>query len=170
MKTTFTIGEDKKTLVATRTFAAPKLKLWEAYTTAELVAKWWGPYGWETEVPKLDFTVGGEWQYIMRCVDPEQTEWYGKASAGKGVYKEIDPHDSFSYTDYFTDESFTINENMPSSHSKIEFVENADGTTTFTATTTYNTEADLKTVIEMGMEQGYDMTLDRLEEMVTTAE
>ena len=45
--TTFTIQDDKKTLVIDRVFPAERSKVWEAWTTPELFAKWWGPRGWE---------------------------------------------------------------------------------------------------------------------------
>lgn len=167
-KTNFTIQDDKKTLVMTRTFNASKSKLWQAHTTAEALKKWWGPKGWETEVPQLDFTEGGEWRYIMKCVDEKQTEWFGKTAPGKVVYKNIDPENSFEYTDYFTDEAGNVDESLPASHSKLSLQENEDGTTTLTVVTSYETEEALKQVIEMGMEEGYAQTLDKLEAFVTS--
>lgn len=167
MKTTFTIQDDKKTLLVERTFNTSKARLWEAYTTAKSLAAWFGPVGWETEVSQLDFTEGGEWHYVMKCVDKNQGEWFGKTSAGKAVYKNINPKDSFEYTDHFTDNEGNVIESMPVSHSKLVMKENEDGTTTLVVTTTYETEEALKTVIDMGMKDGYDQTLNKLEEFVS---
>ncbi|MCA9361369.1 SRPBCC domain-containing protein [Candidatus Kaiserbacteria bacterium] len=166
MKTIFTIHDDKKTLSIKRIFGTAKSRLWEAYTTAEAIAAWFGPAGWETEVPYLDFKDGGEWRYIMKCVDKNQGEWFGMTSAGKAVYSNINPENSFEYTDYFTDEDGNVNESMPVSHSKLVLQENEDGSTTLMVTTEYETEEALKQVLEMGMETGYDQTLDKLEGFV----
>lgn len=165
--TTFTIGDDKKTITIERTFKAPKTKLWQAYTSAEALAKWFGPTGFETEVPYMDFRDGGEWRYIMKCVDENMGEWFGKTSAGKALYKNIKPEDSFEYTDYFTDDDGNVNKSMPTSHSKIVLHENEDSTTTLTVTTVYENEAALNQVLEMGMKEGYAETLDKLEKLVT---
>lgn len=166
-KTRFTIADDKRTLVIERTFNAPKRKLWEAYTKAEKLALWFAPKGWSTEVKKFDFIEGGEWIYVMKCEDKAQAEWFGKTSAGKAVYRDIIPEDSFGYTDYFTDEEGNANKTMPTSESSVHLTENADKTTRLTVTTTYQTEEGLKRVLAMGMEEGYGQTLDKLEEVVT---
>lgn len=78
--TRFMISEDKTVLTAERSFAAPRSKVWAAYTTPELFAKWWGPTGWETVVPHMDVTPGGYLLYGMQCKDSAQVDWYGKTS------------------------------------------------------------------------------------------
>ncbi len=158
----FTIKDDKKTLVVTRTFAATKSAVWSAYTEAEKLEKWWGPKGWETKVLEMDFRVGGHWLYCMTCKDEAQGEWFGQSSCGKGVYEAISPEDSFAYTDYFTDEKGTITPGMPASNTSIELQE-VDGKTTIVSTTYFDSEDALKQVMEMGMEAGFDQTWDNLE-------
>lgn len=166
-KTNFTISDDNKTLVMERTFNAPKTKIWKAYSDAEALATWWGPEGWETEVKHLEFVEGGHWLYVMKCVDVNQGEWFGQTSAGKAVYENINPEDSFEYVDYFSDENGQVNEEMPASHSVLTLTDNEDGSTTMVVKTSYETEEALKQVVEMGMKEGYAQTLDRLEAFVT---
>ncbi len=163
-KSNFTVSDDKKTLIMERTFNSTKDKFWDAYTEAEALEKWWGPVGWETEVKKLDFSEGGSWFYIMKCVDENQGEWFGKTSAGIAVYKNIKPKDSFEYTDYFADDDGNIKSDMPSALTTFELRDNQNGTTTLITKTSYDTEDGLKQVLEMGMEEGFAQTLDRLEE------
>src|ERR1043165_2191155 len=103
-ETKFTIQDDKKTLVVERTFKAPRSKVWAAWTTPELFTQWWGPRGWTTEVKHMEFKDGGYNHYGMKCVDPEQKDWYGKYSWGKSTYSNIDAENSFDYTDEFCDE------------------------------------------------------------------
>lgn len=158
----FTILDDKKTLRVQRTFDAPKSAVWSAYTEADKLAQWWGPKGWETEVKEMDFSVGGYWFYCMTCKDEAQGEWFGQSSCGKGVYNAISPEDSFTYTDYFTDENGTITPDMPTSTTKIELTEE-DGKTTINSTSVFESEEALTQVMEMGMEQGFDQTWDNLE-------
>lgn len=165
-KTSFTILDDKKTLVMERTFTVTKDRLWNAYASAEMLAQWFSPEGWATDVKEHSFVDGGEYRYVMKCVDEAQKEWFGQTSSGKMVFGGINPKSSFGYTDYFTDENGVINEALPASHSSVELIQQDDNTTTLKVTTNYDTEAALKQVLEMGMEEGYSQTLDKLEELL----
>jgi uncharacterized protein YndB with AHSA1/START domain len=167
-KTSFKVEDDKKTLIVERVFKAPKQKVWEAYTKAEFLEKWWGPRGWETTVKEFDFSEGGEWFYIMKCVDKDQGEWFGKESCGKAVYDNIKPYDSFAYTDYFCDIDGKIDESLPASYTVLSLIENENGETKLVTKTSYDTAKDLEQVLEMGMKEGFEMTLDRLEEFLTS--
>ncbi|MEQ8956017.1 MAG: SRPBCC domain-containing protein, partial [Gammaproteobacteria bacterium] len=121
--TTFTVGEDKKTLIVERDFPAPKSRVWDAYSKPELLAKWWGPKGWETEIKHMDFSVGGYWHYCMRCVDKAQGDFYGMESWGMSTYTAIAPQDSISYDDAICTEEQQPNPNMPVSHTTLTLKE-----------------------------------------------
>jgi uncharacterized protein YndB with AHSA1/START domain len=166
-KTVFTVADDKKTLLMTRDFNVPQAKLWAAYTEKELFEQWFAPAGWEVTSKKFDFVEGGENVYVMKCVDESQGEWFGKTSAGKMVFSNISPKDTFEYVDFFTDEEGNVNKEMPSSKSTLELTENASGVTKLNIATEYATEDALNQVLAMGMEQGYDETLDKLEELLS---
>ncbi|MCW1930401.1 MAG: SRPBCC domain-containing protein [Candidatus Kerfeldbacteria bacterium] len=162
-KTTFTIADDKKTLLMERTFNTSGSKLWQAYADPSILAQWFSPQGWSTEVKKHDFTNGGEYVYVMKCEDTAQGEWFGKTSSGKMVFSNISPETSFEYKDYFTNEEGVVNESLPAATSTVRITDNANGTATLNVETTYQSEADLNTVLEMGMQEGYSQTLDKLE-------
>jgi uncharacterized protein YndB with AHSA1/START domain len=161
-KTKFTIADDKKTLIVERTYNAPRSKVWRAYSTREMLLKWWGPQGWDTVIKHLDFKDGGTWHYGMKCVDKNQKDWFGMTAWGKFTYANIRPEESFEYTDIFCDEDGNPTPDMPSSHTVITFVEKG-GKTTVTTTTSYANEESLKQVLEMGMKEGLTQTLDKLE-------
>jgi len=164
-ETRFTVADDRKTLIVERTFDAPKGRVWKAYSTRELLQRWWGPRGWETVIKQLEFEDGGTWHYGMKCVDENQGDWFGTTSWGKFTYANIRPEDSFEYTDVFCDEEGAPIPGMPSSHTVVRLVER-DGKTTVTTTTAYATEQALSQVLEMGMKEGLTQTLDKLEEVL----
>ncbi|MFO0920196.1 MAG: SRPBCC domain-containing protein [Candidatus Saccharimonadales bacterium] len=166
-KTNFTILEDKKTLRMERTFPASQHKLWQAYADPNKLAHWFAPKGWSTEVKAHSFSEGGEYVYVMKCEDKSQGEWYGKTSAGKMAFSKINPEISFMYTDYFTDDKGKVNEELPSSHTVVTLEPIGDDSTKLVVDTYYETKEDLKTVLEMGMEDGYSQTLDKLEELLS---
>jgi len=159
------LSDDKKTLHISRTFQAAKSRVWEAYTNPELLAQWWGPVGWETEIKHMDFSVGGYWHYCMRCVDKAQGDYYGMESWGKGTFTAIAPKDRFSYDDEFCTATAEPVPGMPVSHSTVLLKENA-GSTLMSCTTTYDTPEALQQVLEMGMEEGFNQTLDNLEKLL----
>ncbi len=165
-KTNFTISEDKKSLIVERSFRASQHNLWRAYTEKELFEQWFAPQGWTVTTKKFDFVEGGENIYVMRCEDKAQGEWYGQVSAGKMVFSNIHPEDSYEYEDFFTDEAGVVNESLPGSKSSVQLSEQSDGSTLLRVTTSYATADALQQVIEMGMEEGYGQTLDKLEQIL----
>ncbi|WP_436515580.1 SRPBCC family protein [Ekhidna sp. To15] len=73
-----------KTITINRLFDAPIDLVWEAWTQADHIIKWWGPDGIETKIIHHHFEVGGTWKYIMAMPG-------GKDFIAEGKYLEIDP-------------------------------------------------------------------------------
>lgn len=167
-KTNFIISDDKKSLVMERAFGVSQHNLWRAYTEKELFEQWFAPEGWTVITKKFDFVEGGENIYVMKCEDKSLGEWYGQVSAGKMVFSNIQPEDSYDYEDFFTDEVGVVNESLPGSKSSIMLSEQSDGSTLLRVTTSYATADALKQVIEMGMKEGYSQTLNKLEQVLQT--
>jgi DNA-binding transcriptional ArsR family regulator len=93
----------------------------------------------------------------------EQGNFYGFESWGKALYQEIVEPEKVVFIDYFSDAEGNEVEGMPSSHITMTLVEH-EGKTKIISRAQYASEEDLKTVMEMGMEQGITQTWDRLEE------
>lgn len=146
-----------------RMFAAPREQVYRAFSEANHLKHWWGPRGWTVPVCKVDFRPGGVWHYCMKCEDPDQGEFFGMESWGKGVYNEIEVPRILSYTDYFSDAEGHIVEGMPPSEIWMEFIDQ-DGSTGIISTARFESAEALKSVLEMGMEQGIAETWDRLAE------
>jgi uncharacterized protein YndB with AHSA1/START domain len=51
--------------------ASPEL-IWELWTTAEGLAEWFAPDGFETEVSDIELRPGGHLRYVMTATSPEQ--------------------------------------------------------------------------------------------------
>ncbi len=162
---TFDANPETKKLTVERVFSAPLEKVWAAWTTPEVFEKWWGPRGWETTVPHMDFSNGGYLLYGMKCVDPEQQDWFGKESWGKATFDNIIDHESFTYLDQFTDSEGNPTPDMPQIPVTIRFMDE-DGKTRVISESIFNSSEDLKQVMDMGMEQGLRQTWDRLEEIL----
>ncbi|AIQ15102.1 SRPBCC domain-containing protein [Paenibacillus durus] len=150
-------------LVLERVFDAPRELVFKAFSEAEHLKHWWGPRGWTLPVCTIDFRPGGIWHYCMKCVDEKQGDFYGMESWGKAVYQDIVEPEKIVYTDYFSDAEGNITEGMPSSDITMEFIEQ-DGKTKIISRGRFESAEALKTVMDMGMEQGITETWDRLAE------
>ncbi|MDP2327725.1 MAG: SRPBCC family protein [Dehalococcoidia bacterium] len=140
----------------TRTFAAPRQRVWDAFTRAEHLKHWWGPRGFSLDPNRMDFRVGGTWHYAM-VSDFMPPSW------GKMTYLEIAEPVRFVATDAFSDESgATI---PPESTGTFEFEEQGNATL-IRMRTVYPDAEGLRTVIEMGMMEGMGSTLDRLDDLL----
>lgn len=149
------------TLTLERIFSTSKTKMWDAWNTADMFSQWWGPQGWGTIVKHIDVSPNGYLLYGMKCEDESQKDWYGKTSWGKFVYEEVNPKDSFSFTDYFCDEDGNIAEGMAATKSTVS-LEEVEGGVKVTNVSTYDSEEAFQQVLDMGMEEGIKQTWDRL--------
>src|SRR5882672_3857 len=82
-----------------RRYEAAVEDLWYLWTTKEGFESWWGPEGFRVEVRKLDLHVGGELEYDMIAVAPEQIEFLRRANmpashGTRGTFALITPFES----------------------------------------------------------------------------
>ncbi|HET6230641.1 MAG TPA: SRPBCC family protein [Longimicrobiaceae bacterium] len=56
-------------LVITRDFDAPRDRVFDAFTDAEAIGRWWGPRGFRTTTHEKDARPGGVWRFIMHGPD-----------------------------------------------------------------------------------------------------
>lgn len=163
-KTKVTKDLENKKLIIERVFDAPKADVWKAYADREWFEKWWGPEGWETTTKEFNFEPGGRVHYDMKCVDERQGEWFGKSSWGLMDIKTVDAPNSFSYVDYFSDESGEPNKEMPALRITNEFIEE-DGKTRMVSTSLADSAEQIEELIKMGMLEGYDSQMDKLDKI-----
>ncbi|ARI77909.1 SRPBCC family protein [Halobacillus mangrovi] len=154
---------DGRVLVMERTFHAPQSLLFQAYSDSKQLSDWWGPQGWETENRTFEFKPGGTWLYCMRCMDKAQGDFYGQESWGKATFNEIVEPEKIVYTDVFADEKGNAVEGMPKMEITIEFKEK-EGNSKLVVISEFASEAQLKEVLGMGMIEGFNSQLDRLDE------
>lgn len=164
-KTNVTKDIPNKTLIIERVFDVPKEKVWQAYANKEMFEKWWGPEGWQTTTKQFEFKPGGRIHYCMKCEDKHQVEWYGKESWGLMDIETINEPTTFSVKDYFSDAEGTINTTMPSQRYTVEFIDEG-GKTRLVTKSFLETSEQLEQLIKMGMVEGTDSQLNRLEALL----
>lgn len=149
---------DGKKITVERMFNAPRTRVWEAWTTAGLLEKWWAPKPWKAVTESFDFREGGHWHYHMTGTKGEK-EWCWVE------YKKIMPQEEIANMDAFCDAEGTIRPDMPQMDWNVRF-EDAGGGTKIITTVFFATPEDMTKTIEMGFEEGYSMGLQNLEELL----
>ena len=91
---------DDQTLRIERTFQAPIEAVFDAWTSEEVIRRWWHvELGWETAAAEVDLRVGGAVRVVMR--DPDKDVEYG----GGGRYTEIEPPIRLAFTWIWDDDT-----------------------------------------------------------------
>ena len=107
------------TLTMERTYAAPAQRVFDAFTSEEVMRRWWhAGSDWETPEASVDLRVGGEVRVVMR--DPHEDVRYG----GGGEYTEVDPPTRLAFTWTWDDDTDHAQQLI-----EIDF-EESDGATT----------------------------------------
>ena len=60
---------EQRELVITRRLKAPRALVWRTFEDPYLLAQWWGPENFTSEITRLEFRAGGEWHVTMRAPD-----------------------------------------------------------------------------------------------------
>jgi uncharacterized protein YndB with AHSA1/START domain len=76
--------EEARSIVIERLIGAPRELVFEAFTTAEHLANWWGPTGFSITTSAFDFRPGGIWRYVMHGPD-------GRDYQNRQVFDVIEP-------------------------------------------------------------------------------
>lgn len=147
-----TIDTERLEVTVTRLFDAPRELVFKISTDPALVARWWGPRRYTTEVDHLDLKQGGTWRFLNKGAD-------GSVHAFHGVYREITPPECLVYTFEY--------EGAPG-HPLLETVHFDDygGKTRVTAVDRFESLDDLYAMAAEGMEEGARESYERADELL----
>lgn len=158
-----------KEFVITRVFDAPRERVWKAWTTPELIKKWWGPEQFSCPVAKVDLRPGGKYLYCMRgLVEP----YLGRDLYSGGTFREIIPKERIVLTDHFADEhgnkvpasTHGLSPDFPGEMQVIiTFADEGHEKTRLSITYTLPESAKAREAMQLsGMEIGWNSSLDKL--------
>jgi uncharacterized protein YndB with AHSA1/START domain len=152
---TVTLPTDEQILI-TREFAAPKHLVYKAFTTPELVRRWWHANRGEMTVAEIDLRPGGKWRYVMIAEGGFEVGFHGE-------YREIVPNERVVSTEVY--EGVPQPEDGPEQGTlnTATFTE-ADGRTTLTILVEAPSKDVRDAIIDSGMEAGMQDALSLLEE------
>ena len=151
-----TLPTDTQILI-TRDFDAPRHLLYRAWTTPELVKRWWSGRRGTVTLAEIDLRVGGTWRYVMVADRGFEVAFHGE-------YREIVPNERIVTTEVF--------EGMPADDAMskeevlniITFIENG-GRTKLELLVQCTSKALRDLIINSGMEGGMQEQMELLEQI-----
>jgi uncharacterized protein YndB with AHSA1/START domain len=154
---TVTLPTDEQILI-TREFDAPKHLVYKAWTTPELVKRWWSAKRGEVTIAQIDLRVGGKWRYVMVTDDGFEVAFHGE-------YHEIVPNELLVSTEVY--EGAPQGEAEQGTLNTATFTE-VDGRTTLTILVQAPSKEVRDAIIDSGMEAGMQDAMDLLEEVAVS--
>lgn len=146
-------------LVITRIIDVPADKLFQCWTTPELLPQWFCPPPWRVSHAQMDVRTGGNSVITMKGPNGEEV-------VNPGVYLEVVENRRIVFTDAFT--SAWVPSEKPFMVGIVEFEDLGDGTTRYTATARHWTVEDRQTHEQMGFEAGWGIAADQMAAVAKT--
>jgi len=153
-----TLPADDQILI-TREFDAPRDLVFKAWTTPELVKRWWHANRGEVTVAEIDLRVGGKWRYLM--------VGEGFEVGFHGEYLEIVPNERIVSTEVYEGLPEGVSEEEGGTVNTATFTEQ-NGRTTVTILVQAANKVSRDAIIDSGMEDGLQDALDLLEEVAAS--
>lgn len=147
-----------KELVFTRTFAAPRTRVWQAWTDSKQLALWWGPNGFTNPVCEFDARAGGAIRIDMRAPD-------GTVYPMTGTVREIAPPARLVFTGEALDGGKPIFQTLTT----VTFEEKSGKTTQTVRARVLKVMEGKAADYLAGMREGWSQSLDRLAEWIAAA-
>ena len=150
---TVTLPTDEQILI-TREFDAPRHLVYRAWTTPELVRRWWHAKRGEVTLCEIDLRVGGAWRFVMVADGGFEVGFHGE-------YREIVPDERIVSTEVY--------EGMPDAEAVNTLtLTERDGRTIMTILVQHASKEHRDAHVESGMEAGMQDAMDLMEEVAVS--
>jgi uncharacterized protein YndB with AHSA1/START domain len=138
-------------ILITREFNAPRHLVFRAYTTPELISRWWAGERGEVTSVEVDLRPGGSWRYVMIANGGFEVAFHGE-------YQEIVPDERIVTTEVF--------EGMPDA-AAVTTATFADkgGRTLLSLMVEHSSQEHRDAHINSGMEGGMQESMTKLEQV-----
>ena len=153
----FDYPADEPSMIATRTFDAPRELVWRVFTTPEHIARWWGPQSIAPvkRVDKLELRPGGTWRYICERPDGSQQIVF------TGEYLDVDAPQKLVNT-FGVEGQFAGDAAFPETHT----FEDRGGKTFYRSYTLLPSLEVREQVLATGMEKGGRESIEQLAALI----
>jgi uncharacterized protein YndB with AHSA1/START domain len=147
-----TLPTDTEILI-TREFNAPKHLVYKAWTTPDLIKRWWHAKRGTVTLAEVDLREGGKWRWVMVTDDGLEVAFHGE-------YLEIVPDERIVTTEFYEGAP-------PESEGSVNTLtfNETEGRTLVTLHMQLESREERDAVIDSGMEAGLQDALDLLEQV-----
>ena len=154
-----TLPTDEQILI-TREFDAPRHLVYKAYTTPELVKRWWSGKRGTVTSAEIDLRVGGAWRYVMVARGGFEVAFHGE-------FREIVPDERIVTTEVYEMPDAPA---LPAADEPLNIVTftEVDGRTTLEILVQTTSKALRDMIIDSGMEGGMQEAMDLLEQVAVS--
>jgi uncharacterized protein YndB with AHSA1/START domain len=159
-KATLTLPTDEQILI-TREFDAPRHLVYRAWTTPELVERWWHANRGKVTLVEIDLRVGGRWRQVMVADDGMEVGFHGE-------YREIVKNERIVSTETYEGLPEGVPEEQASTLNTATF-DDLEGRTKLTLLIQAPNKIARDAIIESGMEDGLQDALDLLERVAASS-
>ncbi|MCG8916719.1 SRPBCC family protein [Actinokineospora sp. PR83] len=145
-----TLPSDTQILI-TREFDAPKHLVYKAWTTPELIKRWWAGDMGEVKSVEVDLRVGGTWRYVMVADGDFEVGFHGE-------YREITENERIVATEVY--------EGAPDGEAvnTLTLTEQG-GRTTLSVLVQHSCKEHRDAHVDSGMEVGMQTSMNHLDEV-----
>ncbi|MEW6641988.1 MAG: SRPBCC domain-containing protein [Pseudomonadota bacterium] len=147
---------DVAEVTLSRSIAAPRALVWQAWTEPSHLARWWGPNGFTVPVCDIDVRPGGALAIVMRA--PDGTEYLMK-----GCYREVERLSRLAYSFQACDADGRV---ALDGHTIVTFSDDQGGTQLVIHSRATALVAHARRMLD-GMEAGWTQSIDRLARLMT---
>ncbi|BBJ00396.1 hypothetical protein FGKAn22_20880 [Ferrigenium kumadai] len=159
----------EKEVIFSRLIAAPRARVFKAWTDAAQLAQWWGPHGFSC-ICEMDARPGGSYRVVMRSKD-------GVEYPLNGIYREIVEPERLVMTDNWAEHPAEWQELLKKNLRQVDgepaqeslntvTFEEQGGKTALTIRTRFDSNVVRDAMLKMGMAEGWTQSLDRLEALL----
>ena len=154
-----TLPTDEQILI-TREFDAPRNLVYKAWTTPELVKRWWSGKRGEVTLAEIDLRVGGAWRYVMVAHGEFEVAFHGE-------FREIVADERIVTTEIY---EMPDAEPLPADREPLNIItfSERDGRTTLTLLVQTADKELRDQIIDSGMEGGMQESMDLLEQVAVS--
>jgi uncharacterized protein YndB with AHSA1/START domain len=156
---TVTLPTDEQILI-TREFDAPRHLVYKAWTTPELVRRWWPGLRGEMTIAEIDLRVGGRWRYVMVASGGFEVAFHGE-------FREIVPNERIVNTEVY---EMPDAPPLPAEDEPLNIVTftEVDGRTALELLVQCSSREIRDIIIDSGMEAGMQEGMDLLEQVAVS--
>ncbi len=141
------------TLVAE--FDADVKRVWQIWEDPRQLERWWGPPSYPATFEQFDFQPGGTAAYYMTGPD-------GDKPRGWWRFTSVEAPDRLEFDDGFADDNGEPVAEIGAGHAVVT-LEDLGGRTRMTVQSTFESEEQMATMLQMGMEEGMNEAMGQID-------